>query len=328
MDREYFFYRAKRLLNGEELEMDFFRKILDLKEDKITYLFAGTDLLRENFFGNEIHLCTILNAKSGRCSEDCAFCAQSAHYKSEVNTYPLMNKEKLKEKGIWASNTVVNRYSMVTSGKGLSLKEVERIGEAFAELGAYNIELCASLGTLSKNELLTLKQSGVDRYHHNLETARSFFPQICSTHSYEDRIKTVKLAKELGFSVCCGGIFGLGEKEEHILELALIIKDLNVDSIPLNFLTPIKGTPLESRDPISPMDCLKIIAFFRYFFPEKDIIICGGRKNLDKLVPFIFMAGASGIMTGDYLTTKGFSLEEDLNLLKELGLKPRKNKDY
>ena len=315
---------AKKILKGNNIEPEFFYKILELPEDKVSYLFCGSNLLRETFFGNEIHLCTIINAKSGRCSENCAFCAQSIHYKTDIQEYPLLEEEKLLNAGIWASKTPINRYSMVTSGKALGKKDVKKIAHVCEKLKEKNIKLCVSLGTLKEEELKILRRSGVDRFHHNLETSKSFFPNICTTHSYEERINTIKRAKDLGFSVCSGGIFGLGEKKEDVFELAKTLKELNVDSIPLNFLIPIKGTPLENRSPMSPLECLRIISFFRYFFPDKEIIICGGRKNIGRLVPFIFMAGASGIMTGDYLTTKGFSLEEDLELLKELKLVPRK----
>ncbi len=324
MDRFYFLDVAKKIAKGESPETSFFEKVLNLSDNEAYYLFPGADLLRKNFFGDEIHLCTIVNAKSGRCSEDCAFCAQSAHYKTDIPVYPLMDQKELIDRGQWASDTPINRYSLVTSGKALNKKDVDKVCSVFSKLKDKNIKLCASLGTLKKDDLKKLKQSGVDRYHHNLETSKSFFPNICTTHSYEERIETVKTAKSLGFSVCCGGILGLGEETHHILELAFTLKELSVDSIPLNFLTPIKGTPLENLEPLSPLKILKIISFFRYFFPEKEIIICGGRKNLKRAMPFIFMAGASGIMTGDYLTTKGFSLEEDLELLNHLGLKPRK----
>ena len=186
------------------------------------------------------------------------------------------------------------------------------------------IRTCASLGILDKEDLKILKEAGMTRYHHNLETARSHFGNICTTHSYESRVDTIRAAREVGLSICSGGIFGIGETDEQVLELALTLKDLDVDAVPINFLIPIPGTPLASIEGITPLRCLKIIALFRYVLPQKDIYVCGGREaNLKSLHPFIFYAGASGIMTGNYLTTKGRRLEDDLDLLKQLSFLPR-----
>jgi biotin synthase len=219
----------------------------------------------------------------------------------------------------------VNRYSIVTSGKSLAKKEVQIVAEAISEFNPSPLGFCVWLGTLKEAEFAILFNAGVTRYHHNLETARSHYSTLCSTHSYEERVETIRLAKNAGMSVCSGGIFGVGESEEQILELALALKQLDVDSIPINFLTPIKGTPLESYHFLTPLRCLKIIALFRYVLPDKEIIVCGGRiQSLKGLHPLIFYAGASGIMTGNYLTTAGQTLESDSNLLESLALPPRK----
>jgi biotin synthase len=275
--------------------------------------------------GRSIHLCTICNGKSGRCTEDCAFCSQSRVSNVNSPIYPLLPKDELKQGALAAYNTPINRYSIVTSGKRLSRNEVMRIAEAIVELDQDPLDYCVSLGTLDRVDFEILKDAGISRYHHNLETSRSHFKEVCSTHNYDERIETIHSAKRQGLSVCAGGIFGVGETDDQVLELALTLKELDVDAIPINFLTPIRGTPLGKANNLSPLRCLKIIALFRYVLPKKEIIICGGRvNNLRHLHPMIFYAGASGIMTGNYLTTKGRSLQDDLKMLAELKLRVRK----
>ena len=298
--------------------------IVRVKDEQVFALMAGADLVREHFFGREIHLCTICNAKSGHCSEDCHFCAQSAHFKTNVPSYPLKDSQELISLGLSLAKTNVHRYSLVTSGRGLSATEIDRICDVFNGLKDQNIHLCASLGIINKGEMAKLKQAGLTRYHHNLETAASFFQNICTTHEYDERIQTIKQAKEAGLSVCSGGIFGLGESDDQVVELAKTLKSLDVDAVPVNFLVPIPGTPLENNNYLTPLRCLRIICILRYILPDKEIIICGGRvQNLKELHPLVFYAGASGIMTGNYLTTTGRTLEEDLCLLERLGFLPR-----
>jgi biotin synthase len=218
----------------------------------------------------------------------------------------------------------VTRFSIVTSGKRLPRKEVEIVADALAALDTSRISTCASLGCLEREDMDLLKEAGVTRYHHNLETAESFFERICTTHTYKERIRTIEHAKAAGLTVCSGGIFGLGETDEQVMELALTLKYLDVDAVPLNFLAPISGTPMENSRFLTPLRCLRIIAIFRYMLHDKDILICGGRElNLGQLHPLVFAFGASGIMTSDYLTTRGRSLDEDLAMLGQLGLCPR-----
>lgn len=308
----------KNKLTAEDIEL-----LASLQGEEILSLLAGSNFLRQQY-ASDIHLCTIVNAKSGRCSEDCTFCAQSKHYPTQVQTYPLKNPQDLINLGQKMAQFRVNRYSLVTSGKKLTPKEIEQTQLVFKTLKK-EINLCASFGLLTITELKQLKEAGLSRYHHNLETGPAYFPKICTTHSYEERIQTIKKAKEANLSVCSGGVFGLGESYKDIVELAFTLKELDVDAIPLNFLIPIKGTPLEKNNFLTPLYCLKIIATFRYILPNKEIIICGGRKqHLAALHPLIFLAGASAIMTGNYLTQAGFSLEEDLDFLKKLGLEIRK----
>ena len=315
---------AERIIGGNTPHENVYSAIAHLPVAETYSLLPGANLLREHFFGGGIHLCTICNGKSGRCSEDCKFCAQSSHYATDASVYPLMEKEKLVAMGKEISRTPTNRFSIVTTGRQLGDREAGDVAEALREVNEFGIRTCASLGILNNDALSVLKKAGVGRYHHNLETAQSHFPSTCTTHSYQDRVDTINRAKSFGLSVCAGGIFGIGETDDQVLELALALKQLNVDSIPLNFLVAIPGTPLEKRSQLSPLACLKIIALFRYILPEKEIIICGGREaNLKALHPMVFYAGASGIMTGNYLTAEGRSLESDLEMLSQLGLTVR-----
>ncbi len=311
---------AQAIIEGKYPDNSVYMDILSIPDHEVFNLFPGADMIRDFYFGREVHLCTICNGKSGRCSEDCKFCSQSAFSRTDAAVYPLMDKDGLKRIGLYACDTPINRYSIVTTGKGLPSEEVKSVAEAMAEIDPGKIGKCASLGILERRDLQSLLDAGVTRYHHNLETGKGYFYQICTTHGYEERVDTILRAKGLGLQVCSGGIFGMGETNDHILELATALRELDVDSVPINFLTPIKGTPFESLNNLTPLRCLRIIAFFRYFLPAKEIIICGGRQyNLGELHPMVFHAGASGIMTGNYLTTEGRPLLKDIDMIGKLG---------
>ncbi len=325
MDRKALLTFAEDIIAGAIPDVKNYKALAAIPDKDVFTLMPGADMIRDFYFGREIHICTICNGKSGRCTEDCAFCSQSVFSKTDIPIYPLMARDKLQQGALYAAESPINRYSIVTSGKRLSKREVEDITEAIAELDHNKINFCVSLGILDQNDLKVLKEAGVSMYHHNLETSQSYFNQICSTHTYQERLDTVKAAKEAGLSVCAGGVFGIGERDEQVLELALALSELDVDSVPINFLIPIKGTRLENCRELTPLRCLKIIALFRYVLPNKDIIICGGRKaNLRELHPLMFYAGASGIMTGNYLTTKGQTLQQDLEMIEQLNLTVRK----
>jgi biotin synthase len=319
MERRFYLDLAADILAGKEANEETLSAMANLPETRVFDLLVGTDMIREAFFGRSVHLCTIINAKCGKCPEDCAFCSQSAFAKTQAPVYPLISKEEVQEGARAANQGEINRFSAVTSGKRLSSREVEKIAAAFQDLEPRKTHYCASLGTLDKEDMRRLKDAGISRYHHNLETAESFFEHVCTTHTYQDRRNTIIAAKEVGLSACVGGLFGMGETDEQVLELAMAIKALGVDAVPINFLSPIKGTRFENHKGLTPMRCLKIIALFRYVLPDTDILICGGREaNLKTLHPLIFYAGASGIMTGNYLTTAGRTLEQDLDLLEQL----------
>ncbi|TYT76171.1 biotin synthase BioB [Desulfobotulus mexicanus] len=311
---------AERVLSGKSITKDFFLWVLGADIADMAEILAGTDRIRRFFFKRGVRLCAICNGKSGRCSEDCSFCSQSVHARSDIEIYPLRTEEKLREEAAMASLFPLDRYSIVTSGRGMEGSELDTIIRAYESFPRESISYCASLGILPEAALKRLKNAGVTRYHHNLETAASLFPSICSTHSYEDRMETLAAAKRAGLEICCGGIFGLGERDEQILEFAETLKNLGVDAIPMNFLVPIAGTGTESYPLLSPLRCLKILAAFRFFMPETPLIVCGGRQqSFASLEALIFSAGATGLMTGNYLTTPGKAVERDLAMLGDGG---------
>lgn len=311
---------TQRVLDGGTLSPEEARAILGARGADLTLVLAGAHRIRERAFGNRIELCSIINAKSGRCAENCSFCAQSAHHRTSAPTYPLKATDEIVQGALQAQAEGSHCYGIVTSGTRVREgEEFERILSAIREIRATTaIEPSASLGLLDEQTARALAEAGCATYHHNLETARSFFPSICTTHEYEEDVQTVRVAKAAGMKVCCGGIFGLGESLEQRVELAFTLRELEVDSVPLNFLNPIAGTPLEGKKDLTPLDCLRIIALFRYLLPERRISVCGGREpNLRDFQSWIFMAGASGTMVGNYLTTFGRDREADLQMFRD-----------
>jgi biotin synthase len=298
---------------------------LELYKQGIKNLFAlvsAASEIREHYKGKTISLCAIINAKSGRCAEDCAFCAQSAHHHTDAPVYPLVSADEMIENARKARQDGAHMFGIVTSGTEIgSDGEWNEILRAVGEIKRSGIKPCASLGMLSKPQAQELKKAGLYRYHHNLETSRTFFRSICSTHDYEEDIQTVRAAKEAGLSTCSGGIIGLGEQMEHRIELARTLKELDVDSIPLNILNPIPGTPLANTAPLHPLEILMTVALFRFILPDKDIKLCGGKeRNLRQLLPLGLVAGCNSLMTGNYLTTTGRDTQLDLEMIRDLGL--------
>lgn len=324
---EFLAMAKEKALGGVGLTYDEgvkFTKISDEQFAEHMYeILAVTNKVRRTFKGDKANTCGIINAKSGLCAEDCTFCSQSVHFESEVPEYPMATADTIAKAAVEAQANGVGEFSIVTSGTGI-VKDSD-IGILKDALGrikeSTDMMTCASLGIMSKERLQELKDAGLQSFHHNLETSRSFFPNICTTHSYEDDVNSVKNAKELGFFTCTGGIMGMGESWEQRVELAETLQELDVDSVPINFLNPRPGTPLEGQTDLTPMKCLKIIALFRLMLPTKEILVCGGREvNLRDLQPLMFGAGANGTMVGNYLTTKGRDTEEDLQMIKDLGL--------
>jgi biotin synthase len=297
--------------------------VLGLTQVEIWRLLAVSEKVRRRFKGDQIRLCSIVNAKSGLCSEDCAFCSQSSRSSASIDKYPLLEEEEIVMAARDAKQRGAREFSIVTSGLSMhNSQELDRVGKAIARIGTeVGIETCVSLGALSAENISFLLSRGLRSVHHNLETARRFFPSICTTHDYEEDVRAVREAKAAGAWVCCGGIFGIGESVADRVELAMTLRELNVDSIPVNFLNPIEGTPLHGKSELTPFYCLKIIVMMRLCHPSREIIVCGGREvNLRDMQGLIFAAGATGMMIGNYLTTSGRPVEEDLRMVEDLGL--------
>jgi len=290
-----------------------------IKTDELIFF---ADIIRRHFKKNEVFLCSILNAKSGKCSQDCAFCAQSSYHETAIETYPLLKLEAIVEKALAMHLAGASHYSVVTSGHSLSNEEIDQICTAVRTIKEKtDLTICGSLGMLSEKSAKKLIASGMTRYHHNLETAESHFKKICTTHEYQEDIDTINLAVKHGFQVCSGGIFGLGESWKQRVELGFTLKALDIDTIPVNFLNPVAGTKLATMSLMSPMDALKTIALMRFINPGKSITICGGREvTLKDFQSRVFAAGSNGLMIGNYLTTSGRDMASDLEMIKALGL--------
>lgn len=267
--------------------------------------------------------CGIVNAKSGRCPENCRFCAQSVHHRTDTPVYPLLRTDELIDRAECYAEAGMDYCGFVMSGAKPTPVELDRLCEAASHIVTrVPIKLCASLGTLNAEQAFRLKQAGFTSYHHNLETAPGFYAQVCPSHVFSRRVQTVKYAKAAGLRVCCGGLFGLGESWHDRLELFSILSELDVDSIPVNFLNAVPGTPLADMPPLAVSEALAIIAVIRLMHPNRNIVICGGRGHvLGRFDTLVFSAGANGLMVGDYLTTRGSLLAQDQEMLRALGVR-------
>ena len=280
--------------------------------------------LQKQFCGNHIDLCTIVNGRSGRCGENCKYCAQAACHKTGVDTYGFLPQEQIMAHAKVNQDAGANRFSIVTSGGALSGKEFEMAIDVYKEMRrTLSIDLCASHGLLTRSQFRRLREVGVTSYHHNIETSERYFPEICTTHSYADRIRTIKMAQAEGLCVCSGGIIGMGETWEDRFDMAFALQELGIESIPLNSLMAIPGTPLEHLTPLSGDEILRTIAIFRFINPTANIRLGAGRKLLPENGATAFLAGASASITGNMLTTSGTTIAEDMELIKELGFTNR-----
>lgn len=309
-----------RIKAGGEIKKHEAKKLLDIEREDLLYLFHAADSIRRFFNGEKVFVCSIVNAKSGMCSEDCAFCSQSSGHKTGIKTYPLLPLKELLKRAEDAYKNSRSHIDFVTSGKRLNDREFARILEAIKILKKKRKFLCASLGALTKERALALKDAGLMRYNHNLETALSHFQNICTTHTFKDRLKTIAILKETGIEVCSGGIWGLGENPLERIEMAFILKELEVESLPINILNPIPGTRIYGKTAfLKPLEILKMISIYRLILPKVELKICGGREvNLRSLQPLMFLAGANGFIAGNYLTTAGQEVNKDYEMLKDL----------
>ncbi|MBR3214795.1 MAG: biotin synthase BioB, partial [Methanosphaera sp.] len=293
----------------------------------IDRLSCHADRLRRHFCQDNFDVCTIINVKSGNCSEDCKFCAQSAYYDTAIAQYPLLSNDKLKKHTLDVYAQGLKRISYVSSGPRLNDDEFKRIVEVITTIKNehFDIYLCVSLGKLNMLQVQKLKDAGVDRIHNNLETSKTYFASVCSTHTYQDKLDTIKHIDNSHMRICSGGIFGIGESWEDRIDLALQLRRLNVLSIPINILNPIKNTPLENSIVLSNEETCRIIAIYRFINPQAYIRLAGGRLLLEDNGRKAFRSGANAAILGNMLTTSGPSYESDIKMIKELGYKISEN---
>lgn len=318
LDTEFLNSLKKAVETSEPVSKEVALQILTSDSSDYPMIMAYANELRIKEFGAEIHNCSITNAKSGSCSEDCAFCAQSAHHKTTTESYKMRDSESLVASYDANIKNPIDRFGVVTSGEGLNGSDVDTLIEAIKTKQIDGKSWCSSAGILSDEDIKRLKAAGLTRFHHNVETAESHFPNICTTHKYQERIDMVKRVLGNGLSICCGGIIGLGESLEQRYELAKTVHDLGVDSIPVNFHVPVEGTKLEHLKILPPMEILKTISMFRFVNPKAEVKVCAGRIHLRDLQSMVFYAGATGIMVGDLLTIAGRGVTEDVQMLRDL----------
>jgi biotin synthase len=318
---------GERVLSGGMLSGEEALWLFQLEESADVYtLLSWANRIRERYKGRKIHLCSIVNVKAGGCSENCKFCSQSAAYQTEAPRYGLVDLPPVLAAADEARQNGVTALGLVAAWKGLDegpvLDEIcERLGELKASGKA---RPDASLGIIKNPRVARrLREAGLECYNHNLESSKRFFGNVCTTHSYEDRVRTIEHLKAAGIKICSGGIIGMGETREDRCEMALALRDLRVHIVPINILNPIEGTPFAGNEPLAPLEILKTIACFRFVLPRQEIMIAGGRTvNLRDAQSMIFMAGASALMVGNYLTTLNQPVEKDLQMLRDLGLDP------
>ena len=322
---------GQRLLNGGRITREEGEWLFSLESTADIFdLMSWSNRIREHFKGNKIHLCSIVNVKAGGCSENCRFCAQSAAYQTDSPRYNFIDAEPVHTAADEARANGVTALGLVAAWKGLAegpaLDEVCNRIEDLARSGKARPD--ASLGIIKSQKIADrLKQAGLECYNHNLESSRRYFPQVCTTHTYEDRVETIGYLKNAGIKICSGGIIGMGETREDRCDLAFSLRELGAHIVPMNFLNPIPGTPFAKVPPLPPMEILKTIACFRFILPRQEIMIAGGRTvNLRDMQSMVFMAGASALMVGNYLTTLNQPVEKDLQMLKDLGLDPNWDK--
>lgn len=311
---------AREVIEGKEISNEEALAILNCDDDELLPLLQGAFTIRKHYFGKKVKLNMIMNAKSGYCPEDCGYCAQSSKSSAEIEKYPFITKEEILEGARVAFENKVGTYCIVASGRGPTRKDVNVVSEAVKEIKEkYGLKICACLGILKEEQAEQLKEAGVDRYNHNLNTSERHHDYITTTHTYQDRVNTVEIVKKHGLSPCSGAIIGMKETKEDVVDIARALRNLDADSIPVNFLHAIEGTKLEGTNELNPRYCLKVLALFRYMNPTKEIRISGGREvNLGSLQPLGLYA-ANSIFVGDYLTTEGQETNSDYKMLEDLG---------
>ena len=311
---------ADRVLSGEPVTHDEALAVLGSPDEELLELLAAVYRVRRKYFGNQVQLYLLMNAKSGLCPEDCGYCSQSKESTADIPRYNLLNREKLLDGARLAAERKARTYCIVISARGPNEREMQAITSIVPEIKAqYGLHICACLGLLTPDQAQRLKACGVDRVNHNLNTSEEYYGEICSTHTYADRLATLEAVRDAGLELCSGGIIGMGENDADVVRMAFALRELGVDSIPVNFLNPIDGTPLAGQRQLNPRKCLKALAMFRLVNPDREIRIAGGRElHLGSLQPLALYA-ANSIFVGDYLTTAGQPPEADYRMIEELG---------
>ena len=306
-----------KVLNGYKITKE---EAIILYNSDLDELSTSANEIRKHFCGNKFDICTIINAKSGRCSENCKYCAQSAHFDTNCEVYPLLSEDEIIDGAINNEKNSILRYSLVTSGRNLDDDEIDYICNVVEKMKkTVSIEVCGSFGLLNKEQYAKLYNSGLARIHNNLETSRNYFPSMCTTHTFDDKLNSIKQALSENMSVCSGAIFGIGESVVDRIDLAFSLAMLNIKSVPVNLLSPIKGTPCENNTPVSEDEFLRIVCVYRFILPDAFIRLAGGRGMLSDKGRACFMSGANAAISGDMLTTSGISIKTDLEMIYELG---------
>ena len=320
---------ADQVLRGEPISAQEARSILESSDDEMLELLAAAFRIRQRYFGKRVQLYFLMNAKSGLCPEDCGYCSQSKVSEAEIPRYNLLNETQLMAGAKAASANQAKTYCIVISGRAPNQREINAITTIVPKIKTeFGLKICACLGLLDAEQAQALKACGVDRVNHNLNTSESHYAEICSTHSFQDRLTTLRNARNAGLELCSGGIVGMGEQPADVVEMAMTLRDLNVESIPVNFLNPIDGTPLAGTWRLNPRYCLKVLAMFRFVNPNRELRISGGRElHLGSLQAFGLYA-ANSIFVGDYLTTKGQTPVADFKMIEELGFEITRNEEH
>ena len=311
---------AESALKGEIPTQEEMQAVLDAPDEELPDLLAAAFKVRRHYFGKRVQIHMLMNAKSGLCPEDCHYCSQSSVSTASIDKYPFLPKEKLIEGALKAKAAGAVRFCIVNSGRGPTEKEIRELSNVVRDIKSrVDINICCSLGLMDEEKIEALKEAGVERINHNLNTSERHHPNICTTHTYADRVETVNNVKSVGLSSCCGGIMGMGETDEDIIDLALSLRKLGVDSIPLNFLHPIDGTPFAGLRTLTPQRCLKILCLFRFVNPDKELRVGGGRElNLRSLQP-LSLYPANSLFVNGYLTTPGQEASETHRMIADLG---------
>jgi biotin synthase len=317
---------ADRVLAGEAISSEEALSVLECPDEELLDLLSSAFKVRQRWFGREVQLYFLMNAKSGLCPEDCGYCSQSKVSEAEIPRYNLLSRDKLLEGARIAAERQARTYCIVISARGPNEREMHAVTTIVPEIKQrYNLKICACLGLLTPDQAEQLKACGVDRVNHNLNTGESYYGDICSTHTFRDRVDTLHAVRDAGLEMCSGGIIGMGERRQDVVEMAIALRDLGVQSIPINFLIPIEGTPLGQRSELNPRYCLKVLTMFRLVNPDRELRIAGGREVHLGSLQALGLYAANSLFVGDYLTTKGQPAEADYQMIRDLGFEIVKN---